>query len=138
AADRRGDRPGDPPPSAGADSQARCEVPRAAAGAQEGRGRTPARRVGGGARRRARAGSRGRAGAAKGFAALAGLSRRRRASVRNHEMIRWPADLKKLARKFEKARPFKHLVLDDALSADEHARVLAAFDDEPHVLVENE
>jgi hypothetical protein len=53
-------------------------------------------------------------------------------------MIRWPADLKGLARKFEKARPFKHVVLDDVLSADEHARVLAAFDDEPHVLVENE
>ena len=53
-------------------------------------------------------------------------------------MIRWPADLGPLARRFGKARPFKHLVLDGALSADEHARIAAAFDEEPHVLVETE
>ena len=53
-------------------------------------------------------------------------------------MIRWPADLGPLARTFGKARPFKHVVIDDALSADDHARITAAFDDEPHVLVDTE
>ena len=78
------------------------------------------------------------ASAAESPGALAGLSRRRRASVRNHSMIRWPADLGPLSRKFEKARPFKHVVLDRVLPGDEHERVAAAFDEEPHVLVENE
>jgi hypothetical protein len=53
-------------------------------------------------------------------------------------MIRWPADLGSLAREFSRARPFRHVVIDGALSADEHARITAAFDDEPHVLVETE
>jgi Rps23 Pro-64 3,4-dihydroxylase Tpa1-like proline 4-hydroxylase len=53
-------------------------------------------------------------------------------------MIQWPADLRPLARAFEKARPFRHAVIDDLLTKSEHARVSQAFDSEPHVLVENE
>src|SRR5262249_37680119 len=53
-------------------------------------------------------------------------------------MIRWPHDLRALAREFSRAKPFPHLTVDGLLSRDDHARVVAQFDDEPHVLVENE
>ena len=53
-------------------------------------------------------------------------------------MIRWPAGLPALARRFRTAKPFAHLVLDRALPAEDHRRISAAFDEEPHVLVENE
>ena len=50
-------------------------------------------------------------------------------------MIRWPADA---ASRYRRAKPFPHLVVDRALPPEDHARIVAAFDDEPHVLVENE
>ena len=53
-------------------------------------------------------------------------------------MIRWPSDLSAAARAFRSARPFAQLVLDDVLEASQLARMAAAFDDEPHLLVENE
>ncbi|MFN2550318.1 MAG: 2OG-Fe(II) oxygenase [Myxococcales bacterium] len=53
-------------------------------------------------------------------------------------MIRWPPDLRPLVRRFRSARPFPHLVIDGVLSRDDHARLVADFDREPHVLVENE
>lgn len=53
-------------------------------------------------------------------------------------MIRWPSDLDAAARSFRAAAPFAHLVLDDAVASDQLARMAAAFDDEPHLLIENE
>jgi len=53
-------------------------------------------------------------------------------------MIRWPRDLGRLARRFRSARPFPHLVIDGFLSRGDHARMVAAIDREPHMLVENE
>ena len=52
-------------------------------------------------------------------------------------MIRWPS-LKKLPREFARARPFPHVVIDAVLSREDHARLVADFDREPQVLVEDE
>ena len=53
-------------------------------------------------------------------------------------MIRWPDDPAALAREFADARPFPHLVIDGAIEPAEHARLVAGFDVEPHLLVQNE
>ena len=53
-------------------------------------------------------------------------------------MIRWPSDLDPAAHAFRTAAPFAHLVLDDAVEAHQLARMAAAFDDEPQLLIENE
>ena len=53
-------------------------------------------------------------------------------------MIRWPKDLPSLAREFARAKPFQHVVIDRALSPEDHARVVASFEDEPRVSVETE
>lgn len=39
---------------------------------------------------------------------------------------------------FRTAKPFPHVVIDDALPADVHARMVLAFDREPVALIENE
>jgi hypothetical protein len=53
-------------------------------------------------------------------------------------MIRWPANLEKLGREFRRAKPFAHAVIDDAVAAQDHARLASAFADEPQLLLENE
>jgi Rps23 Pro-64 3,4-dihydroxylase Tpa1-like proline 4-hydroxylase len=53
-------------------------------------------------------------------------------------MIRWPGDVDRLAREFRTAKPFPHVVIDRVLSPEDHARLVADFDQEPQVLVENE
>ena len=53
-------------------------------------------------------------------------------------MIQWPTDLEKLAREFRQARPFPHLVIDGVLAKADHAALVAEFDDEPRLLVQNE
>jgi len=53
-------------------------------------------------------------------------------------MIRWPKDLRALARDFQRAKPFSHVVLDGLLAPHDHARLVGGFDHEPQVLVENE
>jgi Rps23 Pro-64 3,4-dihydroxylase Tpa1-like proline 4-hydroxylase len=49
---------------------------------------------------------------------------------------RW--DLPSLRRRWLRARPFPHVILDSLLSADDHARALQAFQWEPHYLVRGE
>jgi Rps23 Pro-64 3,4-dihydroxylase Tpa1-like proline 4-hydroxylase len=53
-------------------------------------------------------------------------------------MIRWPRDLAGAAKKFRGAKPFAHLVIDRAVVAADHARMAAAFADEPQMLLEDE
>ena len=53
-------------------------------------------------------------------------------------MIRWPSDLDAAAHTFRSAAPFAHLVLDEAVAPEPLARMAAAFDDEPQVLLESE
>lgn len=53
-------------------------------------------------------------------------------------MIRWPSHLEALAHSFRSAQPFRHLVLDDAVASPEHERMIAAFEEEPRVLLEDE
>jgi hypothetical protein len=53
-------------------------------------------------------------------------------------MIRWPRDVHTLAREFERAKPFPHVVIDRVLSQDDHARVVADIDREPQALLEDE
>ena len=53
-------------------------------------------------------------------------------------MIRWPSDLDAAARAFRSARPFAHVIIDDALEAGQLARMAASFGEEPQLLIENE
>src|SRR5438309_1693915 len=88
APDRGEDRGRHPPASAGSHPWSRCEVPRAAARAQEGRGRTSRRRLAGRARAHAAAdrGPRRRSDGDRA-PALARLSRRRGRRLRRRALI---------------------------------------------------
>jgi Rps23 Pro-64 3,4-dihydroxylase Tpa1-like proline 4-hydroxylase len=53
-------------------------------------------------------------------------------------MIRWPGDLKELARAFRSGKPFPHAVVDGILAPVDQARVAGSFADEPMALLQDE